>query len=139
LAKPKIEVDSDMMRKIVDARISNQNSRDIAASIGVSHTFIQKILRQNDFKEEVISAIRRRLTPFAGEMVDCLMEQVREGNVQAITQGFKILGALEHEPVQNKQQQGITVILPGAAPSPKEIRDIPSTVEDSTGEDNAPS
>lgn len=114
-----IPVTEELLTRVADLMLKDLGSREIAKEMNVSHVFICSLYKRQELnlmlRRQVQVAVSRR----AGELINALFKQVKEGNVQAIKAGFQIMGALEHEVQSKPGDTNLTVVLPGSAPQPK--------------------
>lgn len=108
------EIKQELVQKVLEEAIEGKSTRQIGQALGLSHTFIQKVMRREEYVNEAKRAIKRRLAQNVGLIADKLTKLIKEGNLQAMTLNLKVIGSLAEEPPATTANQAITVVLPGA-------------------------
>lgn len=110
------------LKTILELLVEGKSQREIEAETKLSRPFIAKALRHPDLQSLIKSHARLEVSKRVGKAVEMLFRLVNEGNMEAVKTVFKIVGAMDPEVLNaNKNDQSLTIILPGAAPKKEEV------------------
>lgn len=129
--REKIEFTDELVQKVANLAAQNNNALDISKEMKLSYPFIRKLMRSPEYQGEVKNALKARLSQFVGLTCKVIEDQLREGNLDAAKIILKTYSLLDPEPMQaQKQETGITVIMPSGVFPQKEEKIVSAEVSE---------
>ena len=116
----KLEITPEIAKMVAGLHLDGQNTNEIIKAVKLSYPSVRRIMASPEFTAEIKAVVRNRVARLADKMVSVLEAQLAEGNLDAVKVGFKVLSVLDPEP-EARGESVVNVILPGAAPAPKDV------------------
>lgn len=130
--KVRIDLEPEVIRQIATRKALGASIRELEKEFNFSRVVVNRALDTDlgkSIQKEVLNsavagaviAIKRQLADMTELAMKALENNLKNDNMEAVKTFFKALGLDDLEKPENRQQQGITVILPGQAPPIKDI------------------
>lgn len=127
----KMEISPEITRQVAMRRAIGISLSSIEKEFGFSRPVVNRVLASDmakavikgvteDAVASAVIVVRRKLADMTPLVMAAIEHHLREKNLDAVKIYFKGLGLDTQEKTDPKQQQSITVILPGAQ-APKDI------------------
>lgn len=111
---------------VLDLLFEGKSQRAIETETKIPRKVLSKLFKNKEIKDLLTARAKLEVSKILPDAVNVLRKLVLEGNMDALKTTFKIVGAMDPEPLSVKADQSLTIILPGAqSPQPKtfEVQD----------------
>lgn len=131
-ARTPVTITEMLIRRVALLTVGGANITQIAQELSIDRSVVRKILNKDECKsivEEIEregmatakAIIRSQTSQLATKIIKVINDHLDNGNLEAVKVGLKILGFNEQEQVK-QNDTSITVVLPGSAVPPKEVK-----------------
>ncbi len=125
--------EQSIIDRIVSRTYRKRSARDIADELKLDYDKVKKLMRTSEYKQAIKDELKTKISALAPLVIDALEANLKEGNIKAVEQWGKLIGAYD-QPNQKEKAPGLTIVLPGAQSPFKDVKsevvnEVPETIE----------